>query len=67
MGAAIYAIIPGELLTPERKDDVIAFLQQIPAPPRRIKQLYIEWCRVVGAALTREDLEKLLGSSLLLV
>ena len=54
-------------MTPERKDDVIAFLQRIPAPPRRIKQLYIEWCRVVGAALTREDLEKLLGSSLLLV
>jgi len=61
VGAAVYAVIPGELLKPERKDDVIAFLRQIPAPPRRLKELYIEWCRVVGAALTREDLEKLLG------
>jgi len=61
MGAAIYAVVPGELLRPERKDDLIAFLQQIPAPPRRKKQLFIEWSRVVGIALTREDFEKLLG------
>lgn len=61
MGAALLAVVPGELLKPERKDDLILFLQRIPAPPRRLKQLYIEWCRYTGVALTREDLEKLLG------
>jgi len=61
MGAALLAVVPGELLKPERKDDLILFLQKIPAPPRRKKEVYIEWCRYVGVALTREDLEKLLG------
>lgn len=61
MGTALFEVIPGHLLDPERKDDVIAFLARIPAPPERIKQVYLEWCQYVGIAMTREDLERILG------
>ncbi len=60
MGAAI-EVIPGYLLEPERKDDLIIFLQRLPVPPRRKKEVFLEWAKYVGAVYTREDIEKLLG------
>jgi len=54
-------IFPVELLAPERKDDVILFLAALPVPPRRKKQAYIDWCKYVGIAIEREDVEKIIG------
>lgn len=60
MGGEI-VIFPPDLLDKEKKDEVIMFLRQLPAPPRRKKQALIAWCKYVGAALTREMVEAVLG------
>jgi len=54
-------IFPSVLLDPEKKDEVLIFLRQLPAPPRRKKEALVAWCRAVGAALTRDMVEAILG------
>jgi hypothetical protein len=59
--ARIIEVIPVELLDPDAKEKVIAFIRDLPAHPEDKKHLYIEWCRMVGAVLTKEDVDKVLG------
>ena len=54
-------IFPAALLDPSKKDEVLIFLRELPAPPRRKKQALVAWCRAVGAALTRDMVEAVLG------
>lgn len=60
MGGEI-EIFPPALLSKDKEEEVILFLQRLPVPPRRKKQALIAWCQYVGAALTKEMVEKLLG------
>ena len=60
MGTSL-SVFPEELLSPDRKDDFIMVLMRLPVPPRRKKELYVEWCKLTGTVLTREDVEYLLG------
>jgi len=57
-------VFPGHLLVPEAKDDLIMFLAALDIPPRRKKQLLVEWGQLTGIILTREDFERLLGEEL---
>lgn len=57
--------IPPYLLVADKEDEVILLLKGLPIPDRRKKQILIEWTKVVGAALTREMVEKLLGEGAL--
>lgn len=54
-------IFPPALLAKDKEDEVIIFLQQLPAPPRRKKEALVDWCKYVGVALTKEMVEILLG------
>lgn len=54
-------IIPGPLLTKDKKDEAIAFLAALPGPARRRKEIYVGWCNLVGAVLTEEDVERVVG------
>lgn len=51
-------VFPIELLDREREDDMIIFLRGLPIDPEDRKQLLVEWCYLVGAALTRDLVER---------
>ncbi len=61
MSISPIGILPEALLEPDKKDAVIAFLAQLPGPPRRKKEIYVGWTRLVGAVLTEEDVERVVG------
>lgn len=54
-------VFPAALLAKEKEDDMILFLQELPITERRKKELVVQWCHYVGAALTHELVEKVLG------
>jgi len=51
-------VIPVELLDPDRQEDVIVFIRELPVEPEDKKRLIVEWCLYVGAVLSEE---KVLG------
>ncbi|HUW96778.1 MAG: hypothetical protein KKD44_28970 [Proteobacteria bacterium] len=55
------AVFPVDLLDPDRLDDVLIFLAGLPIAPEDRKQLLIEWCQLMGVALTRDMVEKALA------
>ena len=54
-------IFPPGLLAKEKWEEVIIFLRELPVSPRRKKELLVGWCKYVGAVLTHEMVELLLG------
>ena len=58
---SLYGIIPLDLMSPDRKDDVIIILADLPISPRRKKQALNEWSQSVGLGMTKDDYQKLLG------
>ena len=57
----LWGIIPLDLMSPDRKDDVIIILAELPIAPRRKKQALAEWAQCVGLGMTKDDYQKLLG------
>ena len=51
--------IPKEYLTPDKKEEVINFLISLPIFYMPKKYTLIEWGKVVGVKLTKEDYQKL--------
>jgi len=54
-------VFPPALLAKDKWEEVVVFLIQLPIPPRRKKQLIVEWAKCVGAVLTHEMVEQVLG------
>ncbi|MBW2000413.1 MAG: hypothetical protein JRJ29_20945 [Deltaproteobacteria bacterium] len=54
-------IFPAGLLAKDKEEEVIIFLRTLPIPARRKKELIAQWAKYVGAALTRDMVEKVLG------
>ena len=54
-------LIPAVLLDKDKWDDFVIFLQELPIPPRRKKEVIVEWAQYVGAVLTRDMIEEVLG------
>lgn len=54
-------VFPPALLFKDQWDEVVIFLQALPIEPRRKKELIVEWVNYVGAVLTREMIEEVLG------
>jgi len=59
MGGEI-EIFPEWMLDPERKEDVLVFLRELPAPPRRRKEALVAWAQYVGLVLTKDDIRAIL-------
>jgi len=53
-------ILPPSLLTVDRENEVIMLIQALPIPQQNKKELLIEWCKYVGAALTKEMVDRIL-------
>jgi len=60
VGRAI-AVFPEDLLDADRLDDVIIFLAGLPIAPEDRKQLLLEWCQLMGVAITRDYVERALA------
>jgi len=58
---SLLEIFPAELLTVEREDEFILLLARLPIPPRRKKEVLVDWCKWTGAVLTHEMVERVLG------
>ena len=57
-----YAMVfPEELLDEEKKEDIIIMIRNLPVDLATKKYMYMDWCKLVGAAIKDEDLSKLLG------
>lgn len=54
-------LLPAELLFPEREEDFLLFLRGLQLPPRRAKQLLVEWTKAVGVALSEDLVNAALG------
>jgi hypothetical protein len=54
-------VFPPALLFKDKWDEVVIFLQKLPIPPRRKKEVIVEWANYVGAVLTRDMIEQVLG------
>lgn len=54
-------IFPPALLFKDKWDEVVVFLIRLLIPPRRKKELIVEWCKCVGAVLTEEMVKQVLG------
>lgn len=48
-----------EWLNPEKKDDLIYFLEQLPIGYLTKKYTLLEWGKVTGVKLTQEDFKRL--------
>ena len=47
-------IIPPDLLSKEKKDEFLLWLAGLPVDVNTKKYVLMDWCTVVGVALTRE-------------
>lgn len=54
-------VFPPALLFTGKWDEVVLFIQPLPIPARRKKELIVEWVNYVGAVLTRDMVEEVLG------
>lgn len=50
----LIGVIPTELLDESKLDDVLLLLLRLPVDPEDKKQILVQWCQYVGAALTEE-------------
>ena len=53
-------LFPEWMLSPDKKEDVLIFLRELPAPPRRRKEALVAWAQYVGLVLTKEDIKAIL-------
>jgi hypothetical protein len=51
-------VIPVGLMNKDKSDDVVAFIRDLPIDPMDRKRLLVQWCKMVGAALTRDMVER---------
>jgi len=58
---AVIDVFPPELLKKDKQHEVIAWLQELPIPTRRRKEVLVEWCQAMEVALTVDAVVELLG------
>lgn|GEM_PF-4109176 len=58
---SLLEVVPAALLAKDKEEDFILFLRRLPIPPNRKKEVLVDWCKIVGAALTHEMVEAVLG------
>lgn len=56
-----HMIIPGALLAKEKWEDFILFLRPLPIDINDKKYILINWCNIVGVALTHDMVKAVLG------
>lgn len=54
-------VIPPTLLQADKLDNVVLLLQALPIPQATKKEILVEWCKYVGAALTKDLVDRILN------
>jgi hypothetical protein len=54
-------VIPPSLLQADKLDNVVLLLQALPIPQANKKEILVEWCNYVGAALTKDMVDRVLN------
>jgi hypothetical protein len=54
-------MIPLYLRSKDKLDEGLRFIAELPIDPRRKKETLCQYCRMIGAAITREYVERVLG------
>jgi len=61
MSGKFVEIIPSEFLTKEKKDEFLLWLTTLPVDNMTKKYILMDWCNVVGVALTRDMVRYITG------
>lgn len=61
MAGRILAFLEAKGIDVEDRDDVILAIAVYPGDPEDRKSLILEWCKIMGAALTEEMVEAVRG------
>jgi len=54
----VYGMIPVDLLDPDKKEDVLIYIKNLPIQPEDRKRVLLYWCKEVGVALDRDMVKK---------
>jgi len=63
MAASLDDVLPPEYFRPDRRQDVITFLRDVPIPKELKRQLLGRWARQVGVQLLPADYNQLSGGN----
>jgi hypothetical protein len=58
---SVLDVFPPELLFKDKIHETIAWLQELPIPARRRKEVMVEWCHAMEVAITSDVMVELLG------
>jgi len=58
-------LIPAELLDKDKKDEFLLWLLSLPVDPWTKKYIYMDWCKIVGAAIDKDDVDLITGNAAL--
>ncbi len=58
---AVINLIPEKFLQKDKQHELIAYLQELPIPARRKKEVLVEWTKAMEIALTKDAVVELLG------
>ncbi len=58
---SVLDVFPPELLFKDKVHEAIAWLQGLPIPARRRKEVMVEWCHAMEVAITSDVMVELLG------
>ncbi len=65
MSGEFVGLIPQELLNPNEKKKFLLWLLGLPVDVWTKKYIYMDWCRFVGIAIDRKDVDLITGNAAL--
>lgn len=57
-GLSIYEVFNKDLIQAHKVDDFLDLVKKLPIPGKRKKEVIIEFCKITGAALTIDRIER---------
>ena len=65
MGGEFVGLIPEEYMDPKKKRDFLLWLLSLPVDIWTKKYIYMDWCRLVGIAIDKRDVDIITGNAAL--
>lgn len=65
MSGEFVGLIPEELIDPDKKRDFLLWLLALPVDIWTKKYTYMDWCRLVGIAIDKDDVDLITGNAAL--
>ena len=65
MSGEFVGLIPEEYMDPDKKRDFLLWLLGLPVDIWTKKYIYMDWCRLVGIAIDKKDVDEITGNAAL--